>query len=147
MMTQDLTLALPAHLVAELQRLARDRGDGVDRFVRAMLDREVMHLRSAQAAHQRRTARLARLQHLLTPVIATARDWGDLQARLALIGFELRPEGAAIALHDRATGEWLCRGADLGIAYPLLMRRFGGPLPEAANDNASPVAEGATPVA
>lgn len=127
MMTQTMTL--PPHLISALQRLAQDRNVSFDRLVRGMLDREVMRLRSAEASRRRQANRLARLQNLLSPVIESARDWHDLLAQLALIGFELRPEGRAIALHDRATGEWLCRGADLGIAYPLLMRRFGGPLP------------------
>lgn len=127
MITQTMTL--PPHLVSALHRLAGERGVGLDHLVRGMLDREVMRLRSAEASRRMRADRLARLRHLLTPVIKAARGWGDLQARLALIGYELRPDGHAIALHDRATGEWTCRGVDLGVAYPLLMRRFGGPLP------------------
>jgi len=128
MMMHDMTLTLPAHLTDALRRLARERGDEFDALVRGMLDREVMRLRSAQASQRMRRERLARLHGLLTPVIEAARDWSFLQAHLALFGYELRPEGASIALYDRATGEWLCRGADLGIAYPLLVRRFGGPL-------------------
>lgn len=133
MNTQDITLPLPTHLIAVLRGLAGDRGVTLDRLMRAMLDREVMRLRSAQASQRMRTERFTRLRALLAPVIDSALGWGDLQARLALFGFELRPVGQTIALFDRETRERLCRGADLGIAYPLLMRRFGGPLPEPAN--------------
>ena len=129
MMMHDMTLPLPAHLLSALRQLARDRDESFDRLVRGMLDREMMRLRTAQASQRVRADRLARLRELLAPVIDAAQGWRDLQARLALFGFELRPEGHTIALHDRATGEWLCRGADLGIAYPLLVRRLGGPLP------------------
>jgi hypothetical protein len=156
MNTQDMTLPLPSDLIATLRRLASDRDEPFERLVRSMLDREVMRLRSAQASQRMRAERLARFHLLLAPVIEAARGWGDLQSRLALFGFELRPEGHAIALFDRATGEWLCRGADLGIAYPLLTRRFAGPLPDpTANIDATPgayvcrasVSDGLHPVA
>ena len=131
MNTQDLTLPLPSDLVAALRQLARDREEGFDHLVRGMLDREIMRLCSAQASRKMRNDRLARLSGLLGPVIADATGWRDLQARFALFGFELRLSHHALALYDRATDEWLCRGADLGIAYPLLVRRFGGPLESA----------------
>lgn len=146
----DVTLRLPAHLADALRRLARERGDDFDTLARGMLDREVMRLRSAQASQRMRNERLARLTGLLAPVIEAAPDWNFLQAHLALFGYELRPEGASIALHDRDTGEWLCRGADLGIAYPLLVRRFGKPLPEsgtAANADRAPAPDSLHPVA
>lgn len=134
------TMTLPPHLFAELDKLARDRNVSFDRLVRGMLDREVMRLRSVEASQRIRANRLARLHNLLSPVIESARDWSDLLAQFALIGYELCPEGHGIALHDRATGERLCRGADLGIAYPLLMRRFGGPLPVPARSTFDRVA-------
>lgn len=139
MNTQTITLPLPTPLLAALRSLAGDRQDTLDRLVRGMLDREVMRLRSAQAGQRLRAERISRLRSLLAPVIAAAAGWADLQARLALFGFELRPDGQTIALHDRATGEWQCRGSDLGLAYPLLARRFGGPLAEIiANANTAP---------
>lgn len=146
MMTQNLSL--PPHLVATLHQLAQDRDVSFDHLVRGMLDREVMRLRSADASQRMRVQRLARLQQLLAPVFDAARTWEDLQARLALIGFELRPDRHAITLHDRATGEWICRGTDLGIAYPLLVRRFGTTLPtqpDRVSSSATKKAAGAEP--
>lgn len=128
---QNHPFTLPSDLIAALHRLARERDEEFDHLVRGMLDREVMRLRSAQASLQMRNDRLARLTGLLGPVIDAATGWRDLQARLALFGYELRLSHHTLALYDRATGEWLCRGADLGIAYPLLVRRFGGPLESA----------------
>lgn len=148
MITHNLTLPLPAHLIAALRRLADDREINFDRLVRGMLEREVMRFRSAQASQRAEHDRVARLYGLLKPVMEAARGWGELQARLALFGFALQPDGPGIALHDRSTGEWLCRGADLGLAYPLLMRRFGGPLqaPEPHVDPKMPIAFEPAPV-
>ncbi|OIP84832.1 MAG: hypothetical protein AUK37_05240 [Rhodobacterales bacterium CG2_30_65_12] len=128
MNTQTITLPLPTPLLAALRSLADDREDTLDRLVRGRLDREVMRLRSAQAGQRLRAERIARLRSLLAPVIAAAAGWADLQARLALFGFELRPAGGGLTLHD-AGGARLCKSSELWFACSRLVRNFGAPMP------------------
>jgi hypothetical protein len=126
----DVSLPLPSDLVATLHGLALDRDECFEDLVRGMLDREVMRLRSARASVRAREQQVARLQHLLAPDMLRAIGWADLQSRLALYGVELRPGAGALMLHDHITGERLCSSDALGFAYPALMRRLGGPLPD-----------------
>lgn len=131
MIFHDLTLPLPSDLVATLHGLALDRDEALEDLVRGMLDREVTRLKSARASVRARERRLARLQFLLAPDMVRATGWTDLQARLALYGVALRRAGGELMLHDHITGERLCSSAALGFGYPGLMRRLGGPLPDA----------------
>lgn len=63
---------------------------------------------------------------------ATARGWAELQGRLMLKGYCLRECDDRLTLCRRADSRRICHGADLGVPYDTLKRRFGLPLPSAS---------------
>ncbi|WP_425100811.1 hypothetical protein [Tropicibacter sp. S64] len=60
-----------------------------------------------------------------------ARGWAELQGRLLLKGYVLRPQGERLTLCHRADGKVICRASELGVPYAELRRRFGLPFPSA----------------
>ncbi|MEQ6249720.1 hypothetical protein ABMC89_12575 [Sulfitobacter sp. HNIBRBA3233] len=66
---------------------------------------------------------------LVSAHLDAAADWSDLANRLAGEGMELRPMGAGLGIHIRATGRHLCNTTAVGASYDALIERFGGPVP------------------
>jgi len=125
----DLSIKLPADLVADLRALALERDESVGHVVRDILRKTTRAGPPAKTPNRADERLVARLQRLLAPDMASATSWDDIQARLARHGFTLRPAGGGLTVHARASGERLCKSSELGFAYSRLVRKFQAPMP------------------
>ena len=144
-MLVDVTFRLPPEAVEGLRRLAADRDVTPGQVVRDLLKREIG--RKAKRSDRADEPLVARLQRLLAVPMADATSWSDLNNRLGRAGFQLRPAGGGLTLHD-AQGARLCKSSELGFAYSRLVKRFGCPMPGHPHKMAhilSPTAAGRLP--
>lgn len=126
---ESVTLRLTPDLLSGAKAVAAAQEVTLGHVVRDLLRREVMrHARGTDqnASHERL---VLALQTLLETDFATAEHWSDLIGRLAVQGFELLPEGYALALHRMDCGTRLCTTSDLGFPHGPLARRFGREIP------------------
>jgi predicted transcriptional regulator len=124
---QSFSVVLPPDLVQKLETAAARRDVTPGQIIRELLVREFS--RSAANKPNRADEQLvARLQRLLASDMASATSWNDIQSRLAGHGYQLRPAGGGLTLHD-ARGRRLCKSSELGFAYSRLVRKFGAPMP------------------
>jgi hypothetical protein len=126
---QDVTFAMPPRMVEALERLGRDTDQTPGQVIRDLVARELGRRDRAKTPNRADEPLVARLQRLLAADMASATGWADLAARLALKGYEVRPAGGGLTLHDRATGARLCKSSELGFAYSRLVRKFRRPMP------------------
>jgi hypothetical protein len=127
---QPVTFLLPEPLLRAADDLAQARDISLGAVIRAALSAELRRANLPAKTPNRADERLVDpLRALLAVDFGEARDWPDLQARLAAKGFALREAGGGLALHDHPGGTRLCKASELGHAYASLMRRFGAPFP------------------
>jgi hypothetical protein len=133
MMTHETILKLPDPLLREACNLARARELTVGQIVRDALSAEL------RRARRKAGKRLKALEVEVAPVraelahdLAEARDWSDLQARLANKGYVLRHVGGGLSLYRLVGDARICTASDLGPGYGKLMERFGKPMPAAS---------------
>ena len=107
--------------------IAAERDVTPGQVVRDLLKREISR-RAAKRSERANEPLVARLQRLLAVPMAEATSWHDLHARLRQRGYELRPAGGGLTLHD-AEGTRLCKSSELGFAYSRLVKRFMAPMP------------------
>lgn len=128
---QTIPLRLPEPLLRAAVLLAQDRDCSLGALVRNALAAEIKRAQSPAKTPNRTDERLVDpLRALLAADFGEARNWPDLQQRLAAKGFTLREAGGGLALHDHPRGTRLCKASELGHAYASLMRRFGQPFPD-----------------
>lgn len=80
------------------------------------------------ASNRLNSTQKGRLQRALEPVFKLADDWHVLAARLARLGYVLRPQGTGLAVYTSA-GAFVCNTATVGYRYRALVKRFGVPMP------------------
>jgi hypothetical protein len=125
-----VTIGLPDPLLRAAQDRATARDISLGALIRAALHAEIRRANLPAKTPNRADERLVDpLRALLAVDFGAARDWPDLQSRLAAKGFALREAGGGLALHDHPGGNRLCKASELGHAYASLMRRFGAPFP------------------
>lgn len=124
---RTITLQLAPETHAALMNLAAAHDVSPGQAMRELLQRELSQ-RPAKRPNRAGEQLVARLQRLLAPTMASATCWADLQARLVRQGYQLRPAGGGLTLHD-AGGARLCKSSELGFAYSRLVRTFGAPMP------------------
>ncbi|PID36410.1 MAG: hypothetical protein CR993_04895 [Rhodobacterales bacterium] len=118
---QNYTITLPDSVAARLSVAADAQGITVAAMIRNLaLEADAPPTAPEMIEH---------LRLALSPALAMARDWDDLQARLIKRGFELRPDGAGLRLHSRFDGRAVCDSTELGYTYGQLVRRFCAPMP------------------
>lgn len=128
---RPISLKLPAPLLQAAVLLAQDRDCSLGALIRTALNAEIKRAGSPAKTPNRADERLVDpLRALLAVDFGEARNWPDLQQRLAAKGFALREAGGGLALHSHPDGARLCKASELGHAYASLMRRFGQPFPD-----------------
>jgi hypothetical protein len=125
----DISLRLPAPMVAALQRVATEQDVSVGQVIRAALHRDLARRQPAKPPNRADERLVAPLRALLADDFAFARDWADLLARLRAKGYVLAEAGGGLVLLAAGTGQRMCKGSELGYPYALLMRRFQAPFP------------------
>lgn len=129
-MLRPVTIRLPELLLRAAEDMAQARDISLGALIRAALSAELRRANLPAKTSNRADERLVDpLRALLAADFGEARDWSDLQARLADKGFALREAGGGLALHDHPGGARLCKASEIGHAYASLMRRFGAPFP------------------
>ena len=129
-MLHPVTIRLPEPLLRAAEEVAQARDISLGALIRAALSAEMRRANLPAKTPNRADERLVDpLRALLAVDFGAARDWPDLQARLAAKGFALREAGGGLALHIDPGGTRLCKASELGHAYASLMRRFGAPFP------------------
>lgn len=123
----DVTFKLPAEAIDGLKSLAAERDVTPGQVIRDLLQRELKR-GAAKRSDRADEPLVARLQRLLAVQMAAATSWSDLRTRLETLGYELRPAGGGLTLHD-SDGTRLCKSSELGFAYSRFVRRFGAPMP------------------
>lgn len=127
---QPISLKLPEPLLRAAVLLAQDRDCSLGALIRHALNAEIKRAGSPAKTPNRADERLVDpLRALLAVDFGEARNWPDLQHRLATKGYALREAGGGLALHNHPDGARLCKASELGHAYASLMRRFGKPFP------------------
>ena len=99
MTDETLTLRMPPTQKARLMALARDCDQTPGQILRDLLAAELSR-KPAKTPNRADEQLVARLQRLLAPRMAEAQGWSDLQGTLRAAGFELRPAGGGLTLHD-----------------------------------------------
>lgn len=122
-------MKIHADLLRAAAALARERDITLGQMIRDLLAREISRARNAKPPIRADERLVAPLRARLAPDLAGARDWQDLQARLARKGYVLRAAGGGLALHDRPGDRRVCKASELGFSYSRLMRRFAEPFP------------------
>jgi hypothetical protein len=102
---RHLSVCLPDPLFRAARDIAGRRGQPLERLIVDALNVEVAR------------------------AFAMARDWRDLQDRLAADGAELREAGGGLALFCLRSGERLCKASDMGASLRQLSIRFCAPFP------------------
>ena len=129
METHDITLRLPAPMLAAVKAAARDDDASVGQIIRAAITRD-LHRRETAKTPVRADERLVGpLRALLAEDFAFAKSWDDLFDRLRAKGYRLAEAGGGLVLQDHATGQRLCKGSELGHGYAQLLRKFEAPYP------------------
>jgi hypothetical protein len=90
---------------AALRQIAAQEGGDPTSLIRDAIRRDLFRRTRAKKAVRPDERLIAPLRALLAKDFAYARDWPDLQARLAAKGYTLREAGAGLALHCRDSGE------------------------------------------
>lgn len=128
---ETVRFGLPAETLRALKMIAMSEDISVGQVVRDAIERDLFRRQRARKPDRADERLVAPLRALLADDFAYAKDWGDLNRRLATKGFIVIPAGGGIALH-KADGTRLCKGSDLGYSYATLLRRFKSPLPDVA---------------
>lgn len=140
-MSERLVIDLPPTLLNALQQQARTCGQSPAKLAQWLLERGLSCSASSTATAKTPLARADEgaedhLRRLVTPLRArlaadlfAARDWDDLQKRLAHHGYTFRERGGGLALFCTKTAAHICKATDLGWTYSKLMRRFDAPFP------------------
>lgn len=124
-----IEIALDDDMIAVCREMAQEQDITIGQLVRATMAKEISRRKNAKTPNRADEQLVARLQRLLVPEMAVATGWADIQARLARLGYALRPAGGGLVLHAVADGARLCKSSELGFAYARLVRRFGAPMP------------------
>jgi len=127
---ESVTLRLPRDLLSGAQRVATARDVSVGHLVRPLLQREVDRQMTNGRGEDADVRLLAALQALLAQDMAQARDWDDLAERLRMHGYEIRPSGGGVVLFKSSCNTRVCKGSEIGFSYGMLVKRFGGPMPQ-----------------
>lgn len=130
MRLETVTLKLPPRLLSEAGVVAAGQDVTIGHLVRQLLAREVQRRLHPKMSNRADESLVVALQALLACDMAEASGWDDLDRRLARHGYTLRPAGGGIALHKRSCGTLVCKGSELGFAYPTLLRRFRMAMPD-----------------
>ncbi|RBI85542.1 hypothetical protein DRV85_07315 [Rhodosalinus halophilus] len=125
---ERLELRLPPDYVAALDPIAHAEDVSRGQVIRDAIRRDLKRREKAKTPVRADERLVAPLRALLAEDFAYARDWSDLQSRLAAKGYRLQEAGGGLALHA-LDGRRLCKGSELGYGYALLVRKFGAPLP------------------
>ncbi|MCV2866282.1 ribbon-helix-helix domain-containing protein [Defluviimonas sp. WL0075] len=125
----ERTIALAPAAWSALDAIARAEGTTVSDLVRGCVHRDLSRRRRAKTAGLPDERLIARLRALLADDFAYASGWGDLNRRLRAKGYVMIEAGEGVALAEAATGQRLCKGADLGYSHARLARRFHAPFP------------------
>ena len=142
----EVTIRLPAAMLAALKKVAGDEDRSVGQIIRDAVTHD-LHRREKAKTPVRADERLvAPLRALLAEDFAFARDWDDLFKKLRAKGYRLAESGGGLVLQDQSTGQRLCKGSELGYGYAQLLRKFDTPFPGHAHqwllgrvrDNVSP---------
>ena len=133
---ERLDLALPPEFVAALDRIARAEDVSRGQVIRDAIRRDLRRREKAKTPVRADERLVAPLRALLAEDFAYARDWSDLQSRLAAKGYRLQEAGGGLALHT-LDGRRLCKGSELGYGYAHLVRAFGAPFPGHAHRGAA----------
>ena len=128
MIDETLIIRMPKAQKDSLLLLARRRDQTPGQIMRDLLAAELSR-KPAKTPNRADERLVARLQRLLAPVMAEAQDWPGLAEALYREGFEIRPAGGGLTLHELPSGRRLCKSSELGFAYSRLVRRFGAPMP------------------
>lgn len=126
---ERVTIRLGTPLAAETRRLAAELDISPGQLIRDLLAKEVTRRRQARPPVRADERLVAPLRARLAADLAEAFSWSELARRLAGKGYELRPAGGGLALHDRTSGQRLCKASELGFSYSRLMRRLKAPFP------------------
>jgi Arc/MetJ-type ribon-helix-helix transcriptional regulator len=133
---ERLDIALPPEYVAALDRIARAEDVSRGQVIRDAIRRDLKRRETAKTPVRADERLVAPLRPLLAEDFAYARDWADLQSRLAAKGYRLQEAGGGLALHA-LDGQRLCKGSELGYGYAHLVRTFGAPFPGHAHHAAA----------
>ena len=125
----EVTLQLPAAMLAALKIAAENDDVSVGQIIRDAIIRDLQRREKAKTPVRADERLVAPLRALLADDFAYARDWNDLFGRLRAKGFRLGESGGGLILLDHATGERICKGSELGHGYAQLLRKFNAPFP------------------
>jgi len=123
----DVSLKLPAPLLSALRRIALDEDISVGQVIRDAVNRDLSRRHKTPEGID--PGMIAALRALLADDFAEASHWDDLQTRLRAKGYRVVEAGGGVALQDIATGQRLCKAADLGYGYAQLLRKFNAGFP------------------
>ena len=129
MTLEPVTLSMPPEMIRGLERIAQARDLTPGQIVRALVEKELKRNTGAKTPNRADEPLVARLQRLLAADMASSHGWADLAGRLSLKGYEVRPAGGGLTIHDRVTGARLCKSSELGFAYARFVRKFRCPMP------------------
>ncbi|WP_176440800.1 hypothetical protein [Oceanicola sp. 22II-s10i] len=127
---ERLELKMHGEMLRWLGRLAAERDVTAGQVVRDLVAAEIRRTRDARPPVRADERLLAPLRARLADDLAHATGWADLTRRLAKKGYELRPAGGGMTMHDLRSGARLCKASELGFSYQRLMHRFGAPHPD-----------------
>ncbi|HBG97970.1 MAG: hypothetical protein JKP98_02460 [Rhodobacteraceae bacterium] len=127
---RHLSVCLPDPLFRAARDIAGRRGQPLERLIVDALNVEVARAyRKARSPVRADERYVAMLRARFARAFAMARDWRDLQDRLAADGAELREAGGGLALFCLRSGERLCKASDMGASLRQLSIRFCAPFP------------------
>jgi len=128
----EVGIRLPEATLAALKAVAAETDATVGQIVREAISRDLYRRQRAKTSVRTDERLVAPLRALLADDFAWARDWADLQRRIAAKGYGLREAGGGIVLCEARSGRRLCKGSDLGYSHARLAARFGTALPAVA---------------
>jgi hypothetical protein len=117
-------VALHPSTWAALAQIAGAEDVTVGQIIRDAIARDLSRREKAKTPVRADERLVAPLRALLADDFAYARDWSDLQARLAGKGYRISEAGGGLILQDRASGARICKGSELGYSYTTLLKRF-----------------------
>ncbi len=111
---EELTLQVPAVMLAALTIVAGHEDVSVGQIIRDAITRDLQRREKAKTPVRADEWLVAPLRALLADDFAYARNWDDLFGRLRAKGLRLAESGGGLILLDHGGGERICKGSELG---------------------------------
>lgn len=125
-MTQTLTLQIPAEMAEAISIAAHSEDATLGEIIRDAIWRDMRRRTTLKQVETMQTKAFDSLRNLLQADFERALNWQHLQSRLLDKGYRLLQGRGDLIVH-RASGERICRIADLQQDQSALTQRFQAP--------------------